>query len=74
MNIKNNSKKITKPTLKLDDNVEFLESGARNWRWGKVINISVKNNATAYKIYSGTDIFWARHRKDGPEKYILESF
>jgi hypothetical protein len=73
MNIKNNSKKIKRPTLKINDNVEFLETRARNWRWGKIVNISIKNNHTTYKIYSGTDIFWAAHRKDGPEKYILQS-
>jgi hypothetical protein len=47
-----------KPTFKLNDKVEFLETPVKNWRWGKIVEIN-KENGT-YRIYSGTDMFLAR--------------
>jgi hypothetical protein len=58
-----------KTTFKLNDNIEFLEKTTRNWRYGKIIQIINQNN---YKIYSGTDIFWAKEVKSG-EKVQLET-
>jgi hypothetical protein len=49
--------------FKLNDNVEFLERSARNWRYGRIIEIN--NKFGQYKIYSGMDIFWAREVKSG---------
>jgi hypothetical protein len=46
------------PEFKLNDRVEFLETPVKNWRWGKIVEINSKTNT--YKIYSGTDMFWAR--------------
>jgi hypothetical protein len=57
MSQKNNLNKF-----KLNDNVEFLEKSARNWRFGKIIEIK---NTNRYKIYSGTDVFWARAVEEG---------
>ena len=58
-----------KTTFKLNDNIEFLEKTTRNWRYGKIIQIINQNK---YKIYSGTDIFWAKEVKSG-EKVQLET-
>jgi len=44
--------------FKLNDRVEFLDGAVKNWRWGKIVEINSKTNT--YKIYSGTDMFWAR--------------
>jgi hypothetical protein len=44
--------------FKLNDNVEFLDKNVRNWRFGKIIDINSRMGS--YKIYSGTDVFWAR--------------
>jgi hypothetical protein len=54
--------KINKNNFKLNDNVEFLEKSARNWRFGKIVEIK---NTNRYKIYSGTDIFWAKEVEQG---------
>ena len=42
----------------LNDNIEFLERATKNWRYGKIIEIN--SRIGSYKIYSGTDIFWAK--------------
>jgi hypothetical protein len=56
--------------FKLNDNVEFLERAIRNWRFGKIVEIN--SNMGGYKIYSGTDMFWAKEVKVG-EKIQLET-
>lgn len=56
--------------LKLNDNVEFLERGARNWRYGKIIAIDERMGK--YKIYSGIDVFWAKQVSSG-DKVQLET-
>jgi hypothetical protein len=60
----------SKFNFKLNDNVEFLEKSARNWRFGKIIEIK---NSNQYKIYSGIDIFWAKEVREGG-KIQLETF
>jgi len=62
--------KSTLNKFKLNDNIEFLEKSTRNWRYGKIVEIINENK---YKIYSGTDIFWAKQVKSG-EKFQLETF
>jgi hypothetical protein len=62
--------KTNKNNFKLNDNVEFLERAISNWRYGKIIDINNANKS--YKIYSGTDIFWAKEVKSG-EKIHLET-
>lgn len=56
--------------FKLNDNVEFLERPVRNWRYGRIVDINDHNSS--YKIYSGTDIFWAKEVKSG-DKIQLET-
>lgn len=50
--------KTKRNNFKLHDNVEFLEKSVRNWRYGKIVQINTSMGS--YKIYSGTDIFWAK--------------
>ena len=66
----NNIKKKNLINFKLNDNVEFLEKSTRNWRYGKIIEIN--NKFDSYKIYSGTDVFWAKQITAG-DKVQLET-
>ena len=53
--------KTVRNNFKLNDNVEFLQRDVRNWRFGKIVDIIDADKSTCrYKIYSGTDMFWAR--------------
>jgi hypothetical protein len=66
----NNNNKLNKNNFKLNENVEFLETPVRNWRYGRIIEYNNLNRK--YKIYSGTDIFWAKEVRVG-ERVQLES-
>lgn len=68
--LSNNFKPKKLNNFKLNDNVEFLEKSTRNWRYGKIIEIN--NKFGSYKIYSGTDIFWAKQVTAG-NKVQLET-
>jgi hypothetical protein len=59
--------------FKLHENVEFLQRDVRNWRFGKIVQIiDAETNTCRYKIYSGTDMFWARQVING-QKVQLET-
>jgi hypothetical protein len=61
-----------KTQYKINDKVEFLETAVKNWRWGKIVDIDSKNGT--YKIYSGTDMFFARPvRLNDGKTYELRS-
>lgn len=56
--------------FKLNENVEFLENTVKNWRFGRIIEINGTSNTAKYKIYSGTDIFWAKVNAKNGKQYL----
>ena len=65
-----NDRRITnitrmKTNYKINDNVEFLDTPVKNWRYGKIIGMNTSEGT--YRIYSGTDLYTARpvKSKDG---------